>query len=261
MNHKAQEIGTVGIIGAMDSEVTLLKSALQNAQEEKVGGLTLSTGNIGQAHVVLAKCGVGKVNAALCAQIMIDRFSADCLINTGAAGGIGADGELAVGDFVIGTEAVQYDFDVTAFGHAKGYMCTGVQHEQPTIYHSDPLLVAAVERSATKWLPQFKLKNGRIATGDTFVSESRVKNELWQDFQATAAEMEGAAIAQTATANDIPFVIVRAISDLADDSAATSYDEFEKEAAGISANIVIELLKTEFGRKETWPITRKSNQR
>lgn len=249
MKYKAQEIGTVGIIGAMDSEVTRLKSTLQNAKEESIGGLTLTTGNIGETHVVLAKCGVGKVNAALCAQIMIDRFSADCLINTGAAGGIGADGELTVGDFVIGTDAVQYDFDVTAFGHAKGYMCTGIAHDQPTIYHSDSALVAAIERSAKKWLPQAKLKYGRIATGDTFVSDSRVKNELWQNFQATAAEMEGAAIAQTATANGTPFVIVRAISDLADDSAALSYDEFEKEAAAISANIVIELLKNELGGK------------
>ena len=249
MDHKEQEIGTVGIIGAMDSEVTFLKSALQNAQEESVGGLNLTTGNIGETTVVVAKSGIGKVNAALCAQIMIDRFSVVCLINTGIAGGIGSDGALAIGDFVIGTDAVQYDFDVTAFGHAKGYMCTGIQHDQPTIYHSDAALVAAIERSAAKWLPQAKLKHGRIATGDTFVSDSRVKNELWQNFHATAAEMEGAAIAQTATANGIPFVIVRAISDLADDSAARSYDEFEKEAAGISANIVIELLKNELGGK------------
>jgi len=240
MRHEPYGTRTVGIIGAMDSEVELLRSVLQNSREKRVGALLLTTGNIGKTHVVVAKSGVGKVNAAMCAQIMIDRFSTECLINTGVAGGVGSDGALAVGDFVIGTDAVQYDFDVTAFGHAKGYMCIGIEHGKPTVFHSDSALVAAVERAAQKWLPSTKLKYGRIATGDTFVSDSREKEALWLNFQATAVEMEGAAIAQTATANGIPFVIVRAISDLADEGAVTNYDEFEKEAAGISANIVME---------------------
>ncbi len=161
---------------------------------------------------------------------------------------------------MIGTDAVQYDFDVTAFGHAKGYLCTGVEHDRPTTFSSDSSLVAAFERSAKKWLPQSKIKHGRIATGDTFVTDPRVKEELALTFQATAVEMEGAAIAQTASANGIPFVIIRAISDLADDGAAMSYDTFEQEAASISANIVTELLKTEFRRNESWPIISKSNQ-
>lgn len=250
MKRETVDTSTVGIIGAMESEVTLLRGALRDFREVNAAGLSFAVGYIGEVHVVLAKCGVGKVNAAICAQIMIDRFLVECLINTGVAGGIGAAGALEVGDFVIGKEAVQYDFDVTAFGHAKGYLCTGERDDEPTLFHSDSALVAALERSASKWLPKSKLKHGRIATGDTFVSDLRVKNELWQNFQAIAVEMEGAAIAQCAEANGIPFVIVRAISDLADESAATSYDEFEKEAASISANIVTEFLKTEIRRKE-----------
>ena len=189
----------VGVIGAMDSELSSLVAALKGREDRTLHGLVFYTGTLEDSPVVLVKCGVGKVNAARTAQVLIDAFAPSALINTGIAGGV-APG-LSVGDAVVADGLVQHDFDVTAFGHAKGYLCTGGDSSKPTV----------------------------------FVPEQKVQDSL---FHASAAEMEGGAIAQAAALSGVPFGVIRVISDLADGTAPSSFDQFEQETADRSAAIV-----------------------
>ena len=234
MNNKK----TVGIIGAMDCEVNKLKSKLQNLNETKYGELTINTGILHGHNIILVKSGVGKVNAALCTQYIIDKYSPDYIINTGIAGGVASG--LQVGDIVAGTELVQYDFDVSAIGYAKGYMCTGKNPDKPTIFYSDKNLLNEFKEAAKGSL---NVHTGVIASGDTFVSDKNKKKEIKDTFNAAAVEMEGAAIAQTATVNCVPFVIIRAISDLADDTAAQDHEFVETEMAELSSSAIEKLLE------------------
>lgn len=238
---------TFGVVGAMDSEVATLRSLLMRDgvsafTETAYAGLTFYGGGIGGNRVVLVKSGIGKVNAARCTQILIDRYTPDYVVNTGIAGGIGEG--LAVGDVVIGAELVQHDFDVTAFGHARGYLCTGVNPKEPTVFRSDKALVEAFRAAASSVLDPVRVKTGRIASGDQFISSPDVKRDLAGTFGAAAAEMEGCAIAQTAAYAGVPFIVIRAISDLADGSAAGSFDALEREAADLSASIIEKLVRT-----------------
>ena len=229
---------TVGIIGAMDCEVNKLKSKLQNLQEIKKGELLINTGVLHGHNIVLLKSGVGKVNAAMCTQLIIDKYEPDYIINTGIAGGVASG--LQVGDIVAGESLVQYDFDVSAIGYAKGYMCTGKNPDKPTVFYSDPTLIKEFEEAAKDTL---NVHTGVIASGDTFVSDKNKKKEIKETFNAAAVEMEGCAIAQTATANGIPFIIVRAISDLADDTAAQDHEFVETEMAELSSSAIEKLLQ------------------
>ena len=171
---------------------------------------------------------------------MIDRFQVGCVINTGVAGGLHPS--LAVGDIVISTDAVQHDFDLTAFGYVKGYMSNG-DGKSPTRYHADPELAALFKAAADEVLDGNKYIEGTIASGDIFVDDSALKKELIERFGAAAAEMEGAAIAQAAAANHVPFVVIRSISDLAENEANVSFEEFERKAAEISSSIVLGMLR------------------
>ena len=231
----------LGIIGAMASETATLSELMQNKTQQEAAGLHFLTGTIEGHEVVLVRCGVGKVNAARCTQVMIDKFAPDAIINTGIAGGLAPD--LAVGDIVIGAHLLQHDFDVSAFGHARGYMCTGIEHEKPTLYDSDPELVQMLKSAAGNVCPERRLREDIIASGDVFVAAREVKQDIRDTFAAAATEMEGAAIGQVAAANGVPFVVIRAISDLADGTAADSIDEFEQQTADISAAIIVKMLK------------------
>ncbi len=230
-----------GIIGAMESEVALLRGRMRRPKEHTIAGIDFWAGAIAGTDAVLARSGIGKVNAAMCAQLMIDRFSVDKLINTGIAGGV-AQG-LAVGDFIVGTSSVQHDFDLGALHYVRGYMGSGGDGSRPTIYYSDAGLVAEFKRAAANVLPDSKIKEGVIATGDIFVESSVLKKELHALFFASAVEMEGAAIAQVARANGVASVIVRTVSDLADEEAGVSFASFEKAAADVSANILLHMLE------------------
>lgn len=232
---------TVAIIGAMDCEVELLRNLLENAEEIKDKKFTIYKGKIGKHTVYAAQSGVGKVNSAVFTQYLIDKYSPDYIINTGIAGGVG--GNLSVGDVVIATDLVQYDFDVTALGYAKGYMCTGINKDKPTVFTSDEKLSKEFETYAKQASSGNKIHRGRIASGDTFVASSDKKKEIKETFNAVAVEMEGCAIAQTASLNNIPFVIVRAISDLADGSAPKSLEEVEYESAQISSEVIRHILE------------------
>ena len=229
-----------GVIGAMESEVARLRGLMSGVTSSKIAGLTFYDGTMGAHRVVLVQSGIGKVNAARCTQILIDRFAPDCIVNTGIAGGIGKG--LAVADVVIGTELVQHDFDISVFGHARGYLATGKDHLNPTVFRSDAALVEAFRRSAEAVVGAERVKTGRIASGDQFISERAVKRDIAETFGAAAAEMEGCAIAQVAEYAGVPFVVVRAISDLADESAADSSVDLEQMAADLSGSILEKLI-------------------
>lgn len=231
----------IAIIGAMDCEIEMLKNLLQNPEKVEAGRFFILKGQIGENTVVIAKSGVGKVNAASCTQFLIDKFSPKYIINTGIAGGIAEN--LSVGDVVVAKELVQYDFDTSALGYARGYMCTGVNPDKPTVFYSDENLLVEFENIALKSMAKENIHRGIIASGDTFVASYEKKKEIKNLFNATAVEMEGAAIAQTAYLNEVPFLIVRAISDLADGTAAESLDEFEYKSAQITSSIIKTMLK------------------
>ena len=238
-----QSNGLIAIIGAMDCEVELLKKILENAEEIQAGRFSILKGKIGKHEVVVAKSGVGKVCAASCTQFLVDKFSPECIINTGIAGGTSE--VLSVGDVVIATDLVQHDFDASDLGYAKGYMCNGIEPQKPTVYHADKALIEAFEKSAEKCFDTKKIHKGRIASGDMFVGNAAKKIQIKELFNTTAVEMEGAAIAQAAYLNNTPFLIVRAISDLADGTAVASLEEFEYKSAQITSSILHSMLTEE----------------
>lgn len=224
----------------MASEVEILKAMLANEKTTEAAGVVFYEGTLEGKQVVVAQCGIGKVCAAICTQAMIDRFGIGCVINTGVAGGL--HHSLAIGDIVISTDAVQHDFDMTAFGYVKGYMGGG-EGTAPTRYQADPELISLFKAAADDVLTGNKYIDGTIASGDIFVDDSALKKELIGNFGAAAAEMEGASIAQVAAANKVPFVVIRSISDLAENEANVSFEEFEKKAAEISSDIVLGMLR------------------
>lgn len=232
---------TIGIIGAMESEVRHLIARLESPETHEIAGRTFVRGTLAGCDVVVVQSGIGKVAAAVTAQILIDRFGAGVLINSGMAGGL--DCRLAVKDLVVGTAAVQHDFDITAFGHAPGYI-SGEDDTAATAFRADEKLVALALDAAVEVLPaDSKAITGIIASGDIFVDDSALKSRIITQFGAAAAEMEGAAIAQTAVDNGVPFLILRTISDLAEHQANVSFDELEKYVGQLAEDITIALLE------------------
>ena len=231
----------MGIIGAMDSEVSNLIARMENVTYREKAGRRFAVGTLSGKEAVVVQSGIGKVAAAITAQILVDDFGVDALLNTGMAGGL--DARLEVKDLVIATAALQHDFDITAFGHARGFMY-GEDDQQPTLFVADKALCDKARAAAAQVLPAgSKAIDGVIASGDIFVDNTALKLELRDGFGAAAAEMEGAAIAQAAVANGIPFVILRTISDLADHEANVSFDEMEQYVGKLAGDITVELLK------------------
>ena len=231
----------IGIIGAMEVEVLFLRQNLKNVTETKIAGITFYEGVLSGGRAVLAQCGVGKVNAGICVQILASVFGVTHIINTGIAGAL--DSSLRPCDIVISTDALYHDVDAVAFGYPLGTV-PGMQ----AVFAADDFLIKAAQRAfvATQEKSQAKSKNkvltGRIATGDVFVADKSVKNKIVELFHPLCVEMEGAAIAHAATLNDIPFVIIRSISDMADESGMGDYSFNEKTAAEISASLVLEIF-------------------
>ncbi len=220
----------IGIIGAEAPEVELLHRQMTDARRETHIGRDFWIGALGGVPAVVALCGCGKVAAALCAQVMVDRFDVTTLINTGVAGGIHPD--LRVGDTVVATRTVQYDYDLTMFDHPLG----------SERYPTDARLVDAFVRATARTGDRPAL-TGTVVSGDTFVERPEQKQMLAREFDAVAVEMEGAGIGQAATANAVPYVVIRAISDLADGTAFDSYEEFDARASEHSARCVLCALK------------------
>lgn len=232
----------MGIIGAMESEVQNLIARMDGVTYREKAGRRFAVGTLSGKEVVVVQSGIGKVAAAITAQMLIDVFGVDALLNTGMAGGL--DPRLAVKDLVIATAALQHDFDITAFGHARGFLY-GEDDTKPTLFVADAALCAkAREAAAAALTAGSKAIDGVIASGDIFVDDSALKAQLRDGFGAAAAEMEGAAIAQTAVANGVPFVILRTISDLAEHQANVSFDELEQYAGKLAGDITVALLAT-----------------
>lgn len=210
----------IGIIGAMTEEVEGLIAKLEDRTATTIAGLIFHQGKLGSQPVIVVKCGVGKVNAAVCTQILIDHFQVDAVINTGVAGGV--DPQVKIGDVVIADCAVHHDFDATVFGYEPG-MVPGFQE---TCFAADNQLKTAAVHAAHKVVGRQRTHLGVIASGDQFISSAERKEYLHKTFNALCAEMEGAAIAHTAHLNQIPYTIIRAISDQADDSAPADFKTF-----------------------------------
>lgn len=221
-----------GIIGAMPSEVTLLKQQMQDICEVNVGRQVFLEGILCNQEVVVSSCGIGKVNAAITAQMMIDRFGAQRIINTGIAGAIHHD--LKVLDVVVSRELCYHDYNARFLRDYPPYI--------DSIRASDLMIEAAVEAFEAIDHGSSCCFVGKIASGDQFIESSEVKNKIVEEHHPMCVEMEGAAIGHACTVNDIPFVIIRTMSDNADDNATESYDNFEELAAEHSANIVLEML-------------------
>ncbi len=227
----------IGIIGAMDVEVNEIKSLITDKTVEEIGSITFVCGYIQNVMVVVAQCNPGKVNAGYCTQIMIDKFKPDFIINTGV--GCSLSEEVTIKNVVIASDVCQYDIDITALGEPRGYI-NGLNVIK---VETDKELSELLSRSAIK-LGE-KIHRGTIASGDTFISDLVLKESIKKDFGAICGEMEGGAIGLVAMANNIPFVVVRSISDGGNAEAQIDYPIFKKIAAKTSANIILNFIKTQ----------------
>lgn len=226
----------IGIIGAMDLEVEHLKSEMQISRIVDKAGMEFYTGTLKGVDVVIVRSGIGKVNAGLCAQILADVFQVTHIINTGVAGSLNA--KLDIGDILISKDALYHDVDVRIFGYQLGEVPQMGCRE----FKADKAMIEAAVSSCKEVNPDIHVEVGRILSGDQFISDKAKKETLIADFQGDCTEMEGAAIAHSAYLNKIPFVIIRAISDKADDSAEMDYPTFEREAAKHSAKLVEHMI-------------------
>lgn len=232
----------LGIIGAMQSEVEILLNALKeggNVTETKAGGTIYYEGKIGNVALVLARSGVGKVNAALCAQRMMLQFGADFIINSGIAGAMG--GGLGVFDVVLSSDALYHDVDAVAFG----YKPTEVPQMECSDFPADKSMIEKIQ-AIFPTLPESKghrLAVGRVASGDQFIADKAVKERIKNICAPLCVEMEGAAVAHACYLNNTPFVIMRTLSDMADDTVETTYNFNEGTAAELSGAIMLALIK------------------
>lgn len=228
----------IGIIGAMEIEVTELKENMTRTKVTNKAGMAFNQGYLKGREVVVVRSGIGKVNAAVCTQILIDDFGVGCVINTGVAGSLRP--EINISDIVISTDAVQHDMDVTHLGYAPGQI-----PGMPVLaFEADKEMAALAEKCCKRVNPDIDVYYGRVVSGDQFVSDSKVKERLISLFQGSCTEMEGASIAQAAYLNQVPFLILRAISDKADNSAEMDYPTFENAAAHHCARLTMEMVKT-----------------
>ncbi len=227
----------IGIIGAMDLEVDALKEKLTDVRVTTKAKMDFYEGALNGAPVVVVRCGIGKVNASLCVQILADLFAVTHVINTGVAGSLNA--ELDIGDILISKDAVHHDVDVRVFGYALGEVPQMGVREFP----ADAQMAQKAVELCAQVNPEIHVRLGRVVSGDQFISDSAVKEHLIADFQGDCAEMEGASIAQGAYLNGLPFLIIRAISDKADHSAEMDYPTFERAAAQHSAKLVEALVR------------------
>lgn len=223
-----------GIICAMEEEIKALRAQLMNANEENIANMIFYSGQINDHEVVLVRAGIGKVQAGVTTAFLIENFKVDAVINSGSAGGIGTG--LAVGDLVLSTGAAYHDASATVFGYKPGQL-----PQQPQIFEADQELLQAVSEAASQ--AGLQVKPGLIVTGDQFVSSQAQIAAIKEIYpQALCCEMEGAAVAQVAYQFDKPFLIVRAMSDVGDEDAGQSFDEFIIDAGKKSAQMILNLL-------------------
>ena len=232
-----EEPQMIGIIGAMEEEVKNLYEKMEQVEKINKASMQFYKGTLCGKEVVLVRSGIGKVNATICTQILIDIFHITMVINTGIAGSL--DAQVDIGDIVISDKLVYHDMEATAFGYEKGQ----VPRMDMLYFPADTELIRLAKQANETANPDIQTFIGCIASGDQFVANKAVKDEIVQQFGAKCVEMEGAAIAHTAYLSQIPCVVIRAISDKADESAEIDYPTFEKQAIIHSVRLVCELLE------------------
>lgn len=222
----------IGIIGAMTLEVTTLQEHLKDKAERRFAGMSFWEGSFGNLSVVVAECGIGKVNAAVCAQLMIDQFAVEAVVNTGIAGNMNP--ALSICDMVLSETVVYHDKDLDMM---KRYFpfCDR--------FSGDKALLSLAERAYEALAPDFRCIRGTVATGEQFIAGKAVKEDIASRLHPDCVEMEGGAIGHTAHINGVPFVVIRSISDNADDGAGMSFENFMHKAAGNSAALVLKMLE------------------
>lgn len=221
----------------MELEVEALKEQMDVKNIVEKASMKFYEGTLRGKDVVIVQCGIGKVNAGICVQILADLFQVDAVINTGVAGSLRA--EINIGDIVVSTDACEHDMDVTALGYKQGI----IPQMKESFFKADRQLVEAAIEVCREVNPDINVYEGRVLSGDQFISGEEIKNKLIDPFDGFCTEMEGAAIAHAAFLNEIPYVVIRAISDKADGSAHMDYPEFERAAAAHSAKLVENLVK------------------
>ncbi len=214
----------IGIICAMEVELKKLREAMIITEFTEYAGMRFYVGRLASQRVVLVRSGIGKVNAAVCVQILCDRFGVKQVWNTGIAGSL--DKSIDIGDIVISEDAQQHDMDARAFGYKRGI----IPQAACSIFQADERLIALACKVCERELPRIRAHVGRVLSGDQFIADGEKKADLKTTFMGMCTEMEGAAIAQAAQLNGVPFLIIRSISDKADDSASMNYEEFEQMA-------------------------------
>lgn len=226
----------IAIIGAMDEEVNILKSRMQNTVIQTIASMEFCEGVLKDKKVVVVRCGIGKVNAAVCTQILADLYHVDAVINTGVAGSL--QSKIDIADIVLSTDTLQHDMDTTGFGYEPGV----IPRMERSIFEADETLLTLAKKVCAEVISEVGVHVGRIVSGDQFISDNSKKEWLAEYFGGYCTEMEGAAIGQAAYLNQIPFLIIRAISDKADHSAEMSYAEFEEIAIGHTVKLLEGLL-------------------
>ncbi|MEE8885927.1 MAG: 5'-methylthioadenosine/adenosylhomocysteine nucleosidase [Eubacteriales bacterium] len=227
----------IGIIGAMDEEVKELKEKMDNDTICLKAGMEFHCGRLEGQPVVIVQSGVGKVNAAMCTQILIDVFHVECVLNTGIAGSL--QNIIDIGDIVLSTDAVQHDMDATVWGYQPGQ----VPGMETYMFPADEHLIEVAEQTCAEVNPEIRTFRGRVVSGDQFISDHEKKNQLADTFKGYCAEMEGAAIAQTAWRNHIPFLIIRVISDKADGSAVADDNTFTADCVKHCVRLICGMVK------------------
>ncbi len=226
----------IGIIGAMEEEVAALKEDMIVEETVEQASMVFCKGQLCGKEVVVVRSGIGKVNAGICAQILVDRFHVDTLINTGIAGSL--DARINIGDLVISTDALHHDMDAVNFGYVPGQ----IPRMDVLAFPADEELVKKAVEANKKANPEIHTFTGRVASGDQFIAAGDVKDRIAENFHPLCVEMEGAGIAQAAYLNKVSYVIIRAISDKADNSATMDYPTFEKQAIAHSVRLMKELV-------------------
>lgn len=226
----------IGIIGAMDEEVSILKGSMQNVNIKNIASMEFCEGELLGKMVVIVRSGIGKVNAAVCTQILVDLYQVQAVINTGVAGSL--RNEINIADIVLSTDALQHDMDATGFGYEHGV----IPRMEHSIFPADTRLLQFAKEACAEAIPTLGVHAGRVVSGDQFISDSAKKEWLVNTFGGYCTEMEGAAIAQAAYLNNLPFLIIRAISDKADHSAEMAYSEFEEIAISNTVKLLTALV-------------------
>lgn len=226
----------LGIIGAMEEEVNIIKGKMQEVTVKTVASMDFYQGKIQGKDVVVVRSGIGKVNGAVCTQILADLYQVDAVINTGVAGAL--RNEIEIGDIVLSTDTQQHDMDATGFGYAPGV----IPRMEASVFRADVGLLKLTKEVCAEVIPEVGVHTGRIVSGDQFISDGARKAELVSVFDGFCTEMEGAAIGQAAYLNHIPFLIIRAISDKADHSAQMAYSIFEELAIRNTVKLLMGLI-------------------